>query len=158
MTETSRPFYCFIIHLYVVPDGVKYIYWTELPMFVVLPSGDFFTLSQVTCVCMCVWTVSTIRDVKWPRTRVVGTPSQWSSKHLANVLADECLPHRPVLGIVWQLFAGFFVQCTIIGAFVKHCSLWGVALMVSPGFFCQTKGRLLDVWDRNGPTSGPAAC
>ena len=30
MTATSRPFYCFIIRLYVVPDGVKYIYLNSL--------------------------------------------------------------------------------------------------------------------------------
>jgi hypothetical protein len=29
VTETSCPFYCFIIQLHVVPDGVKYIYLTD---------------------------------------------------------------------------------------------------------------------------------
>jgi len=78
-------------------------------------------------------------------------------KHLANVLADECFPHKPILGTMWQLFAGFLVQCTIIGTFVKHASRLGLPLMVFPGFFCQTQERplktLLDVWDRNGSTS-----
>jgi hypothetical protein len=64
-------------------------------------------------------------------------------KHMADVLADECFPHKPVLGTVWQLFAGYLIQCTITGAFVKHAGHSGVPLMVSPGFFCHTQGRPL---------------
>jgi len=53
---------------------------------------------------VCAWTVSTIRHVEWPSTRIVGT-----------------LEHWPVVR-EYGLFTRLLVQCTAIGAFVMYTS------------------------------------
>ena len=59
---------------------------------------------------ICAWTVSTIRHVEWPSTRIVGTLSCWS-----------------VVG-EYELFTRLLVQCTAIGAFVMYTSNGNTAL------------------------------
>ena len=43
-----------------------------------------------------------------------------STPNFASVHAYICLPNKPVVGTMWQLFVWLIVQCTIIGAFVKY--------------------------------------
>jgi len=132
----------------------------HLPVFIVLPSGDFFTLPQVTCVCVCMCVCACCAcacarvcvDSRYYSERELAKHTiRWNDvtmtkqNHLANALADECFPHKPILGTVWQLFAGFLVHCAIIGAFLKYASRSIVPFMVSPGFFCQTQGRPLKI-------------
>jgi hypothetical protein len=72
-------------------------------------------------------------------------------KRLANVLLDESFPHKPILGTVWQLFAGFLAQCTIIGAFVKRQS-FGRAFNGIPWLLLPNRGETIeDTSRRVGP-------
>jgi hypothetical protein len=83
---------------------------------------------------ICAWTVSIIRHVKWPSTRIVGTLSHW-----------------PVVR-EYELFTRLLVQCTAIGAFVIYTSHGNTAsgriMWIIHTFDCIFNSAVSD-WDGN---------
>ena len=65
------------------------------------------------CVCVCVCVCVCGESRYYSERQVAKHTIRWNDititnqKHLANALAEECFPHKPILGTVWQLFAGF---------------------------------------------------
>jgi hypothetical protein len=79
----------------------------QLSVFVVLPSGDFFTLPLVTCVCVCRYYSGSQVARDTSRGNAIAVTNQ---KHLTNVLADECLPHYQS----WERRGNYrLVPCTL---------------------------------------------